>query len=103
MTELTVFLRHAKRSNNKELDLSKRDLGFIPKDVFTIRAIEVLNLSQNKIVSIEPAIADLFRLKVLNLEDNSIVELPEEMMSLPKLNVLFISNKDTFIERQSIG
>ena len=77
MTELTVFLRHAKRSNNKELDLSKRELGFIPKDVFTIRAIEVLNLSQNKIVSIEPAIADLFRLKVLNLEENSIVELAE--------------------------
>lgn len=39
MSELTVFLRHAKRSNNKELDLSKRDLSFIPKDVFTIRAI----------------------------------------------------------------
>jgi Leucine-rich repeat (LRR) protein len=67
MSELTVFLRHAKRSNNKELDLSKRELSFIPKDVFTIRAIETLDLSQNKIVSIEAAIADLFRLKQLNL------------------------------------
>lgn len=62
-----MFLRHAKRSNNKELDLSKRDLSFIPKDVFSIRAIEVLNLSQNKIATIEPAIADLFRLKTLNI------------------------------------
>jgi hypothetical protein len=40
MAELTVFLRHAKRSNTKELDLSKRELTFVPKDVFSIRSIE---------------------------------------------------------------
>lgn len=39
MTELSVELRHAKRSNKKELDLSKRELSFIPKDVFTIRTL----------------------------------------------------------------
>lgn len=39
MTELSVFLRHAKRNNNKELDLSHRDLAFIPKEVFTIRTL----------------------------------------------------------------
>jgi len=57
MTELSVFLRHAKRSNKKDLDLSNRELAFIPKDVFTIRTIEELNLSDNKITNIEPAIS----------------------------------------------
>jgi len=28
---LSVFLRHAKRSNKKELDLSNRELTYIPK------------------------------------------------------------------------
>lgn len=39
MTELSVFLRHAKRSNKKELDLSKRELNYIPKEVFTMRTL----------------------------------------------------------------
>lgn len=39
MTELSVFLRHAKRSNKKELDLSNRELNYIPKEVFTMRTL----------------------------------------------------------------
>ena len=54
MTELSVFLRHAKRSNKKDLDLSNRQLSFIPKEIFTMRTLEELNLSDNKIAVIEP-------------------------------------------------
>jgi hypothetical protein len=63
-------------------------LAFIPKDVFGIRTLEELDLSNNKITALEPAIAELFRLKVLNLENNAITELPEEVMQLPKLSTL---------------
>jgi Leucine-rich repeat (LRR) protein len=77
MTELSVFLRHAKRSNKKDLDLSNRELTYIPKEVFSMRTLEELDLSNNKIVSIEPEIKDMLRLKVLNLENNGIAELPE--------------------------
>lgn len=90
MTELSVELRHAKRSNRKELNLSKRELAFIPKDVFGIRTLEELDLSGNKLTNIEPAISELFRLKVLNLENNSLSELPEEIMQLPKLTTLVL-------------
>ena len=54
MTELSVFLRHAKRSNKKDLDLSNRELTYIPKEVFSMRTLEELDLSNNKIVSVEP-------------------------------------------------
>jgi Leucine-rich repeat (LRR) protein len=54
MTELSVFLRHAKRSNKKDLDLSKRQLSFIPKEIFTMRTLEELSLADNKIAVIEP-------------------------------------------------
>lgn len=88
MSELSVFLRQAKRSNKKELDLSLRELSFIPKDVFSIRTLEELNLSNNNITAIEPAIADLFRLKVLNLDNNALTDLPAELLQLPKLALL---------------
>ena len=49
MSELTVFIRHAKRSNSNNVDLSRRELSFIPKELLSIRSIEILNLSDNKI------------------------------------------------------
>ena len=67
MTELSVFLRHAKRSNKKDLDLSHRQLTSIPKEVYAMRHLEELDLSNNKIISIEPEVKDLLRLKILNL------------------------------------
>jgi Leucine-rich repeat (LRR) protein len=76
MMELSVFLRHAKRNNKKELDLSNRQLSFIPKEVFSMQKLEELNLSDNKIAVIEPEIKELFRLKVLNLDNNVITDLP---------------------------
>ena len=71
-----MFLRHAKRSNKKDLDLSNRELSYIPKEVFTMRNLEELDLSDNKIVLIEPEIKELLKLKVLNLENNALSELP---------------------------
>ena len=42
-----------------------------------MRTLEELDLSNNKIVAVEPEIKDMLRLKVLNSENNSIAELPE--------------------------
>ena len=62
-----MFLRHAKRTNSRELDLSSRELEFIPKEVYTIMGIQNLNLSNNKISFIDSNIADLRNLSLLNL------------------------------------
>ena len=34
MAELTLMLRRAKRNNEKKIDLSARDIEFVPNDVY---------------------------------------------------------------------
>lgn len=53
MAELTLMLRRAKRNNEKKIDLSSRDISFIPNDVYGLSKIEILNLSQNRITSLD--------------------------------------------------
>jgi Leucine-rich repeat (LRR) protein len=54
MTELAVQLRHAKRNQATTLDLSKRMLTFLPKEVFLIPTLAHLNLSYNQIEHLPP-------------------------------------------------
>lgn len=53
MSEITVYLRHAKRSHATHIDLSNKELSFIPKDLFSMRNVEKLDLSHNKIEFLE--------------------------------------------------
>lgn len=73
MAELTLLLRKAKRSNDVKLDLSNREIHFIPSDLFTLPKLEILDLSGNKITSLDEKISQLTNLKVLDLSNNSIM------------------------------
>lgn len=53
MAELTLLLRKAKRSNDIKLDLSNREIHFIPSDLYTLSKLQILDLSGNKIASID--------------------------------------------------
>lgn len=55
-----------------------------------MRTLEELNLSDNKIISIEPEIKELLRLKVLNLENNALTDLPAELAEIPFLSTLLL-------------
>lgn len=77
MAELTLMLRKAKRSNDVKLDLSGREIHFLPSDLYGLSKLEILNLSNNAIVSLDEKIAQLSNLKVLDLSDNSIMDLPQ--------------------------
>ena len=54
MTELAVELRHAKRNNSTQIDLSNRMLTVLPKDLFLLKHLVSLNLSHNKIEHVSP-------------------------------------------------
>lgn len=88
MSDLTVQLRHAKRSNETKLDLSCKSISYVPNEVYALTALEILNLSRNKISSIEGKIEQLVNLKFLDLSDNSLMEVPSELLKLGKLQVL---------------
>lgn len=80
MAELTLLLRRAKRNNETKIDLSSREISFIPNDVYSLGKLEILDLSNNKITSLDEKISQLKNLKVLDLSGNSIMDLPKEIL-----------------------
>ena len=56
MAELTLMLRRAKRNNEKKIDLSSREISFIPNDVYGLTKVEILNLSNNRLTSVDEKI-----------------------------------------------
>ena len=53
MAELTLALRRAKRANDTKIDLSNKEIEFLPKDLFTMTKLEIINLSNNRITALD--------------------------------------------------
>jgi Leucine-rich repeat (LRR) protein len=53
MMDVKLKIRQAKRSKDKELDLSGLDLREIPVDIQQLTMLESINLSNNKLVSLK--------------------------------------------------
>ena len=87
MAELTLLLRRAKRNNESKIDLSNKDISFIPNDVYSLLKVEILNLSNNRITALDEKISDLKALKVLDLSNNQLMDLPKQIMELKNLQV----------------
>ena len=47
--EIKLKIRHAKRSNEKHLDLSGMGFSEIPVDITQLTLLETINLSNNKL------------------------------------------------------
>lgn len=77
MAELTLMLRRVKRNNEKKLDLSNKELSFIPNDVYGLEKLEILNLSNNRITNLDEKIKLMVKLQVLDISNNSILDLPK--------------------------
>ncbi len=53
MAELTLLLRKAKRTNDIKLDLSNKELHFIPSDLYTLSKLQILDLSGNRLTALD--------------------------------------------------
>jgi internalin A len=53
MMDVKLKIRQAKRSKDKELDLSGLDLREIPVEIQQLTMLESINLSNNKLVSLK--------------------------------------------------
>lgn len=73
MSDLQLAIRHFKRSNSNKLDLSGKNMTFIPGEIYALEKLEILDLSNNKITSIDPKIAQMKNLKILDLSNNSLM------------------------------
>ena len=75
-------------TNLQELNISKNKLTKIPKDIKLLTKLEVFNVSSNDIDSVPAEIGKLINIKSLILNQNIITKLPPEIGNLVKMTFL---------------
>jgi Leucine-rich repeat (LRR) protein len=53
MSDIKLKIRHAKRANAKQLDLSDCGITELPVDITQLTMLETLNISNNKLTSLK--------------------------------------------------
>ncbi len=86
-------------SGLRKLKIRGRDLMSVPRELFYLHELEVLDLSptretclDNRLPDVPPSIGRLVNLKVLVLDTNELAEIPPEISLLKSLEKLSISN-----------
>ena len=85
----------------KKIKLRGKDLEQIPRELFTIDDLEVLDLSPeresclfHRLPAVPPMICRLTNLKILMLDTNDIFDIPPELCLLKSLEKLSLSNNN---------
>ena len=84
MSDIKLKIRHAKRGNERQIDLSNMGLIELPIDINQLTNLESINLSGNRLKHLR-GIEALGDLKVINAQNNNITQLHEEMQELERL------------------
>ena len=71
MSDIKLKIRHAKRGNEKSLDLSGYGFTELPIDITQLTMLERLNVSNNKLLSLK-RVEQLPNLKEINASNNNI-------------------------------
>ena len=74
MSDIKLRIRHAKRGNERSIDLSNMGLTSIPADINQLTSLEAINLSNNKLTSLR-GIEELQSIKEINAQNNNIAQL----------------------------
>lgn len=71
MGDIKLKIRHAKRGNEKSLDLSGFGISELPVDLLQLTMLEAINLSNNKLTSLKK-LESLPNLRLIDASNNSI-------------------------------
>lgn len=74
------------------LDLSYNQICDVPEEISELPSLTTLKLSNNKIQQISSGIGDFLNLAILDLSDNFLKNIPSAINNLPNLNTLRLSN-----------
>jgi Leucine-rich repeat (LRR) protein len=77
-----------------KLNLHKKKLKEIPKEVFSFTNLQDLNLSKNKLTEIPIDIGKLTNLQVLDVSANNIAVVPKEIGTLVNIKKLIFNQND---------
>ena len=89
MSDVSLKIRHAKRGNEKHIDLSNMSLIELPSDLFKLGLLESINLSNNKLTNLR-RIEQLPNLREIVAQNNQISQLPSEMSELYCLETIVL-------------
>lgn len=78
--------------NLRKLNLSGNNIKTIPKEIEKLQLLENLDISNNRISDFYAKVCQLSSLKKLNLNNNSIRRIPKQIGNLRRLNTLSIAN-----------
>ena len=87
MSDIKLKIRHAKRGNQRNIDLSGMGLTEIPADINQLTQLESINLAGNRLTSLR-GIEDLQALREINAQNNKIAQLHSELQDLYTLESL---------------
>ena len=100
--DISLIIRRCKRGNLSKLDLSKKDIGVLPQEIYQLTNLEVLDLQNNKIIGLDPKISNLSKLKFLDLSSNQLITLPNTLLQLTNLQVLNVSNNPLGLQFETL-
>lgn len=90
MGDIKLKIRHAKRGNEKQLDLSGFGISELPTDLLQLTMLEVLIVSNNKLTSLRK-VESLPNLRVIDASNNNITSLHQEMLdNMYSLDTLYL-------------
>ena len=72
--DIKLKIRHAKRGNEKALDLSGFGISELPSDIMQLSMLEVLVVSNNKLTNLRK-VESLPNLRVIDASNNNITSL----------------------------
>lgn len=91
MDLLSKLLIEEAEKGATSINLSDRNLNFIPSQVFLLKNLMRIGLSNNTLELIPKEFASLTNLKYINLKGNLLSEIPNCLCTLPHLDILDIS------------
>lgn len=69
LSDIKLKIRHAKRGNERNLDLSGMGMSELPVDITQLSMLETLNVSNNKLNTLR-RVEQLPNLRVINAQNN---------------------------------
>ena len=81
MSDAKLRIRHAKRGNEKSIDLSNLGLSEIPAEILQLSALETVNVSGNRLSSLF-RLGQLPHLREIVAQNNNVGSLHEELLDL---------------------
>ena len=89
MGDIKLKIRHAKRGNEKTLDLSGFGMSELPSDLLQLTMLEVLIVKENKLTNLRK-VESLPNLRVIDASNNNITMLHQEMLDMYSLDTIYL-------------